>query len=419
MDLSVSPDLPAYWCYLLVLIIGMLAARAQVNRLLSGFPQRWGFLSTWGLFWGHVAIPVVLFWFLDYTTALRDTSLFAALVVAFGYRQIFAGGVQSIQLPAQTQRLWQPFEAWVDKVVQRIAVVSRRYSVRFDDKVRTFLAEDQARIQNLLALAFFYTKQRTALENQLNTLAAETAPSTISSTDFTEMQNRKRVRLLLDDLRAASPDDYGYFLHKQKTIPGWKYRIWFGNARSQAIAWAVTVGLIGVLTAGLYLVHGSESLQVRYHQWRFLKSSASTRDHFRSRGYLASQLQAAGSNDPEAQTRVERLLAPMLMMLSFKDVPTQVADDVLRLVVDCHRPAANRAAIPNLIESLRTENADVRLRIQRTLLDLRQADYAAYPLKMETANWVPAKDDSPGTIDHHVQAWQAWWMATQQSQPPG
>lgn len=158
-----SPDVPAYVCYLLVLVTGMLVARSQVNRLLSAFPQRWGFLSTWALFWTHSAVPVALFWLLDYTNAVRDTSLFGALVVAFGYRQVFAGGVESIRLPGQTQRLWQPFEAWVNRVVERIALRSKQYLDRFYERVKSFLAGNEKRLQQLLGAAFLYTTGRPAL----------------------------------------------------------------------------------------------------------------------------------------------------------------------------------------------------------------------------------------------------------------
>ncbi len=84
MTPAISPDLPASVCYLVVFLIALLVARANVNRVLGDYPGHWGMLSNWGLFWAHVALPISLFWFLDYTSALRDTSVFAALIVAFG-----------------------------------------------------------------------------------------------------------------------------------------------------------------------------------------------------------------------------------------------------------------------------------------------------------------------------------------------
>src|SRR5688572_28177301 len=121
MDPLISPDMPSLWCYLIVLTVGMIVAASSINELLKDITERWGFLETWLLFAANTAVPVLLFWFLDYTNALRDTSLFAALVVAFGYQQIFKGGVQGILTPGQSSRVWQPFEAWVNKTSARIA----------------------------------------------------------------------------------------------------------------------------------------------------------------------------------------------------------------------------------------------------------------------------------------------------------
>src|ERR1041384_42499 len=122
MNQLVSPELSVYVCYLLVLLLGMWSAASQINRLLDSSPDRWNFGGTWLVFSAHVAIPLLLFWFLDYSNALHDTSLFAALVVALGYRQIFAGGVQGIMMPGQTPALWKPFEAWVGREIGRAHV---------------------------------------------------------------------------------------------------------------------------------------------------------------------------------------------------------------------------------------------------------------------------------------------------------
>src|SRR5712692_6753660 len=141
-----SPDIPAFVCYAIVLLVGMTVARATVNNLLNDYPDRWSFAGTWFLFLAHLVLPVVLFWFLDYTGAIQDTSLFAALLVAAGYQQIFAGAVQGIVMPGQTPALWRPFEAWVKKVSERIATRNKQYRDQFNEIVKTHLAADSARL---------------------------------------------------------------------------------------------------------------------------------------------------------------------------------------------------------------------------------------------------------------------------------
>jgi hypothetical protein len=423
MDQFTSPDLPAYLCYLLVLIIAMLVARSQVNRLLASFPERWGFLSTWGLFSGHVGVPLGLFWFLDYTDALRDTSLFGALLVAIGYRQIFIGGVDSIRLPGQTQRLWQPFERWVKLLVEHITWKLKSHLDRFDDRVCSYVAADSQRIQGLAAIAFLHTTSKQDLETALATLEAETRPNGVSEAAFTAIQNRKRITLLMNDLRASTGENFGYFLYQGGVVPTTKYLLWFGNVRSRGVAWAATVIVAALLILGSYFAYQSLSVKAWYYQWRFTKANSSEMDRFRSRNYFQSQLRAAAEANNRAH--IEAVLAPMLVKLRFKECPNRVAEDVLRLAVDCHNPAIDAVVFPQLIESLRTENSDIRLRMQRSLIDLYHADYcapsAAAPegsaaamtckpeLEEGIIDWVPANDDSPGKIDTYVRAWQAWW----------
>jgi len=403
-----SPDIPAYVSYLIVLVLSLLVARSQVNRVLSDLPQRWGFLSTWSIFWAHTAIPVVLFWFLDYTNALRDTSLFAALIVAFGYRQIFVGGVDSIRLPGQTQRLWQPFELWVNRVVARITLRSKQHLDRFSERVKSYLAGDTARLQQLMITAFLYTTARASLEQALAALSAEQPPAGMSQAVFDPIQNRKRVGVLLDDLKVSTGSNYGYLLYRQRVIPGGRYLLWFGNARSQLIAWGVTITVGLLLAGGCYTAYRSATLKSTYYQWRFTKTNNSDYDRFRSSNYLAIY----------AQTDAQKALGPVIEKLRYKGCPVSMAESILRLVEDVHRPGLDPGLIPGLMDAMRTENYEVRLAVHTTLADIIRKDYPkqAEALKDELA-WVPAKEDSPELVDLHLQAWLTWWAG--RSEAPG
>jgi hypothetical protein len=71
-----SPDVPAYVSYLIVIVFGAFVARARVSSLLQAYEDRWAFVGTWLVFFAYVVIPIALFWFLDYTDAIHDTSIF-------------------------------------------------------------------------------------------------------------------------------------------------------------------------------------------------------------------------------------------------------------------------------------------------------------------------------------------------------
>lgn len=150
-----APDVPAYVSYGLILLVAVFVSRRTLNELMATTEgDHWAFAGTWALFLVHLALPLALFWLLDYTAALNDTSIFAALVVAVGYRQIFAGGVQGIVLPGQTPALWKPFEAWVTSVARRIGARNKLYRDRFDARVQGLIARDDARLRAFATLVY-------------------------------------------------------------------------------------------------------------------------------------------------------------------------------------------------------------------------------------------------------------------------
>ena len=105
------------------------------------------------------------------------------------------------------------------------------------------------------------------------------------------------------------------------------------------------------------------------------------------------------------------MLSPIVNDLQFKDIPPREADDILRLAVDFHSPAVDAVFVPLLIQNLRTQNSDIRLKIKNTLVDLQKVAYGNSAPK-ESQEWTPKKDESAGDIDSRVQAWSKWWDTT-------
>jgi hypothetical protein len=296
-----SPDVPAYVAYALILVLAVLVARYTVNDRLATHPDRWAFAGTWALFLAHVAIPLLLFWFLDYTSVVHDTSLFAAFLVAFGYQQIFAGGFQGIQLPGQTGALWKPFDAWVVKVVDRMATRSKLYLDRFDYKVRSLIMDDPGRTEAFRSLALARSKDPAKLQAAL---------AGFTSTGDDNADQRLRLDILWRDFRAAEPDLYGWLLYQRRVgggtgwwprrvVQGWRYWIWLKNGRSKLISAAVLVGVLAVIVVALVWLSSFQAgsdrqhdLAIQYHQWRFLKANATDRDRWRSREYVTSKFAA-------------------------------------------------------------------------------------------------------------------------------
>ncbi len=239
----VSPDVPALACYLVVTVAGFFVARAHVNERLKDYPDHWAFLSAWLLLLAYWGIPPLLFWFLDYTGAVQDTSLFAALLVAFGYRQLFVGGVKGLNMPGQASGIWKPFQAWVDTVAERINDRQGRYIDRFTEHLRSHVTRDPAKLDKLEILALQRTKKLTELRQAI--AEAKRIPE--------EPVARSRLfDRLWPDLKTSAPNEYGYLLHENGLVSS--SRRWWSleRGRAKAVTGASLVGVV-LLAVGAWL----------------------------------------------------------------------------------------------------------------------------------------------------------------------
>lgn len=88
------------------------------------------------------------------------------------------------------------------------------------------------------------------------------------------------------------------------------------------------------------------------------------------------------------------------------NLPVKTADDVLGLLVEAHAAAMSQGVdLPSLLfDSLRTDNADIRRRIQDTLLYLSKEEGLAVPKNLQ--DWKPDAKDSATDIDQMIKKWQ-------------
>jgi hypothetical protein len=411
-----SPDLPAYWCYAIVFAVGAIVSASVVNQLLSQYPDRWAFAGTLTLFAAHTCVPVALFWFLDYTGALHDTSLFAALVVAIGYKQIFAGGIQGITLPGQTSRLWQPFEAWVKSVGERVQQQQKLHLDRFTEAVKIFIRGTPSQMQAFEALVRARTKDYPALDTALSDIRAMPPQAGVEA---------RALDRLWSELRMSEPDNWGYLLRRQGLIPVGRYWLYLKNGRSRLVSGALIIVVsVGLWSGMQFVLSGESEWMTAYHQWRLLKVTATERDRFRTYATLRNRVRDAvasidtsGSSVDSQRARIRTALAPLIASLKYKELAARQCDDILRLVVDVHARPVDEVVLPDLIDALRTENSYSRAAIQQVLIGLQKADYGTAALPAALSSWTPSKDDTPLTIDQNARTWMAWWNAGNPGEP--
>lgn len=412
-----SPDVPAYICYLIVFFFGTFVAVRTVNELLKAAPTHWAFASTWLLFVAHVALPVLTFWLLDYTGVVNDTSIFAALLVAFAVRLIFAGEVKGVALPAQATAFWKPFQAWVEYVVKRIDDHNARYTERFEEKILSLITNDPQRLAKFDAMVQASSGNLPALQAALLALPVSTNPA---------VNNRRKVDLMWEDLRKAKPQLYGWLLWKNGIVPGQTHWLWVEKGRAKLVSAAVVLLMVlAIVGIGFWFTSGNvassrqHTAWLNYYKWRFLKASATDRDRWRSREYVAQELCNWSSQPgqtlvaPEAERRKDvanTLLPALLRELRYPGVTPVQAREILASLVNCHSPALNAVYVPELLDSFRTQNETVRLETRRALVALT-VDYPKAKLSDSLAKWEPKKDETPGEIDQRVRQWHLWWKS--------
>src|SRR6266481_2032705 len=369
MDMNVSPDLEAFCCYGLVLVLGLAVAWSQVSRRLGKLPGQWIMVNTWLLFFAYTMVPVILFWFLDRTNALHDTSLFAAVLVGFGYQHILTGSLGGIRAPTGASKFWQPFGVWADNISDRIRERIVANSSRFDERLLSTIRTDDAKFSALKAVTLVHAADPKLVDNSLKQIA--------SDKDILDDPGvrAKQSSFLYETLKQSSPQQFQYLLHKNNVIPK-KWYLWYGlEWRSKTLALLVATILVSSVAIAVWSI-GTAQNHARYYVWRLHKENATDYDRFRAR----SKLLGYAATTPSVY--------PMLThLLKVPSLPVKTAENVLGLLVETRQSAARNGVGLQalLVDALRTENSDIRMRIHKVLVYLAKDRGSVVPPELE--NW--------------------------------
>jgi hypothetical protein len=397
MDLSASPDFDAFYCYLIVFLLGLITAIMQINKRLLNYPGKWVTWHTWTLLGAYTLLPVALFWFLDRVNAIHDTSLFAAILIGAGYQQVLSGNLASIRA-GEVSKIWQPFTAWSDYIADRIRDRIITNSERFDEELRSALLSDPTKQEDLRFLAMTHAKDPTALEKQLDDLVSQAAVLGEKGIQL------KSIGILYDSLKISSPRSFEYLLHKKKVTSAFVYYWYTKQWRSKATAVAAVLVVVVLLVLGAGFLE-SPSAMGQYYAWRLKKDNATDIDRYRARRNLLaySVLDASPAVD-------------LVSSLRYTGITPKVSDNVFATLLEARTvsPQTEKAMIGVLIESLRTDNAATRTRINDTLVYLAQNQGVVVPEELK--NWKPTQKDTLNEIDTMVEKWKRFnWPAKTKS----
>lgn len=416
-DSALSPDVPSVYCYLVVLLVGVVIARGAVNKLLDSSYGRWSFGQTWLLFYTQSLIPVVLFWFLDYTSVIHDTSLFAALAVAAGYQQIFAGGIKDITLPGQTSKLWQPFEAWRNNVINSIAIRARQRLDKFDLRVATYCADDPARLATLSKTVAQYASDPVDL-------AARTAAADVSTPE----RKLSLAKMLIRELRSVDLAGYGGILNRAALVPAswYLFRITPGRRASWGALLGTTVLIfIFFLLLGSAPLNSVSPLLGPYQRWRLTKANASARDRFRTNEYFLEVLShpdpdldpkvvisgskvLSADSDPSKDIDPNKVISSSIEELRYRGISPDVVKEFINLASHSKPLWVRNYWLPQFAAGLQNPNLETRARLHAAMVVLVDDAGLSADLPQAIREWKTSSDAQQGDMDVLARAWDKW-----------
>ncbi len=389
MDINVSPDLPAYYCYLAVLLLGLATAGTQVSKRLGNVPGKWIMVNTWLLFFVYTLIPVALFWLLDRTSAIHDTSLFAAVLVGAGYQQILSGSFANIKAPGDASVFLKPFDAWAQSISTRILDRVVDSVERFNENLFARIVNDPGKFDALRHVVLVHVADPAKLDRDLKSIASQ------KDVLGDEGVLKKQASLLYMNLKVASPRLHQFLLYKNKVIPRRLY-LWYAKEwRSKVTAIVVAVALVGAGAAGVYRLT-QPPWPERYFLWRLHKANGTVADRYQARTRLVRYL----ADDPSAYSRLAALLTT-------PNLSVETADSILAMMIETRDRAASQQVdlMGLLAESLRSGDSDVREHVQKTLLYLAKDRNLTVPKELQS--WISDSKDTASNVDAMVKKWHA------------
>lgn len=394
MDLTVSPDLDAYLCYATVLFFGAVTAIQQIFKRLGNIQYIWLVPQTWVLFFLYIIVPLILFWLLDRTGAINDTSFFAAVLVGISYERIITGGSQTLRAPGEVSQIWTPFVAYADRVSQIVLKKTEEKGRAVAEQIVTSILENEDNYKTLQDLAMRVSADGPALEKELDEI--DQLPGALGSAGKLE----KKVRLLYGKVLLV-PDAF-YLMRSKKIIDTHTY--WFTVKRLSSALKFIFAGSI-VISIAIFsfwsLSGNSRDRFVQYYVWRTVKSNTSPIDQQRARRNLLGLMTESEVRKSVTEQLTDALREPKL------DIDR--ADAILQTLLEGRAKGRDDILSMSLIQSLRSKSVDVRTRVNDILKFLSEA--CVKKSDDGLASWKPNEGDSISALEKKIAEWKDYWLS--------
>lgn len=341
----------------------------------------------------------MLFWLLDRTGAITDTSLFAAVLIGIGYERIIAGGNQTLRAPGDVSALWEPFLAYADKVAKVVLDRGAQNQLRLAEKIIAEIVDVPERYNALEAFALGRSSDVAALRAALDDIDKAEASG---ESDKLEKKTRHLYGLVL-----SIPDVH--YLLKNKKIIGDRF-YWCHIKRMAQVS---QLAVVAILVVGVSVKFGVpyypdyREVPATYHVWRLGKTNSSSVDQYRSRRRLVALME-------HSPTLKEKATDQLIYLVQRPGLPMERVDLVLQTLLESRTRSPNGDLPRKLVQALRSGGLDARTRIHDALVFL--ASSCPGGIATELKEWKPTERDSSTTLEEKISVWNRYWTDTC---PPG
>jgi hypothetical protein len=407
---TLSPDIDARFCYLIVMLAGMLTAVREVDSRLARIPGGWNDLGAHRLFAFLWLTPVFIFFLLDHTGAINDTSPVAALVIALTYSAFVAGA--NTALPTQVTGLWSRLLGDVDKLQANAQTRMQSRIFQYARGATRDIASKPARFNRLMALARRLVSDPASLDAGLATIDQQFGGDpTLLSWKRTEFL----LRALADVYVARGLTEEVHDLLRRERLIGFGTYAAFPGEQVGGLVRNLSV----LIPAGLIVAIAVLSTTDRWNferawlGWRLSKTNATAVDVTRTREAFIERFARSGQPSQELYA-LGGIIREAGMSPARVDATIGVMTDAVRQRSD--RDQLNGDLIVTLIVSLRTANVDARSRVHSALLYLADQRLRGAPENKEALaqldslrKWKPGESDSVTELAARIDDWRRFF----------
>jgi len=406
VDVSFSPDVPAWVCYLVVLFFGALTGWREVIEKLGDPHGIWRHGGTWALMAILAVTPALLFWMLDRAGTVHDTSIVGAAIVGIAYTQILKGG-SGYKAPGSTSPIWDFLSWWREQIGHSLQERAAANVLAFDRAASEELAKAN-KIGPAIQLAEILSPDPVvfvaALEAERNRLGAAVPPLAPEAVEY------RLAEQVYKEIQ-GNPNGRMLMIEHKLIDKGLIYKYFSGRWRIRSIA---VVGLAVALFFAKDLRFWNsvgegatiwERVERRYLVNRLKKQTGTASDLARVSGSLMTRLNTGDS------TMNRFWLSSLREPLRDPTVPMPRVDAAIQVMLAARdRGMLSREAITDcLLYALRNSNVDARRRIQAALVYLAHDVRPAAP--QDLVEWNPTEGDAIPQIEQRIDQWHATWVA--------